>query len=81
MAFSTSSTATNAPFICLGVDGGGNGGYRNNTTGVGVTAGSDATANTGGGGGGAIAFCTDSATRGVNGGNGADGYVKIVYWS
>jgi hypothetical protein len=81
MAMSDSSTAVNAPYICLGVDGGGNGGYRNNTTGVGVTAGSNATANTGGGGGGAIGFCTDSTTRGVNGGNGADGYVKIVYWS
>jgi hypothetical protein len=73
--------AINAPSVSLGSEGAGNGAISNNATASQAINGSNATANTGGGGGGAIVKSADTTNRGANGGNGAAGYVKIVYWS
>ena len=72
---------TNAPFAGLGCDGGGSGGVTLNSTSAQSIAGSAATANTGGGGGGGVAKGADSTVRAANGGAGAAGYVKVIYWS
>jgi hypothetical protein len=69
------------PFAALGSDGGGSGALILNTASNTSTAGSAATANTGGGGGGGATKSTDATIRTANGGAGAAGYVKVIYWS
>lgn len=78
---STTDISVNAPFATLGSDGGGAGGLTLNTTSAQAVAGSAATANTGGGGGGAVVKGNDGTIRAANGGAGAAGYMKLVYWS